>query len=74
MDTDITEKIHEYAKQGRVRFKKHALIRSVERNIKIFDIDDPVKSYEVTNSVLHRTGSFALLSFATVSGNQIVFT
>ena len=60
MDAEIAEKIHECAINRNIRFKKHALIRSVERGIKIDEIvkvlqyckiiavypnDKPLKSY-----------------------------
>lgn len=60
MDAEIVDKIHEYTNLGNIRFKKHAIVRSVERSIKIDEIvkvlqhcqiiteypeDKPLKSY-----------------------------
>ena len=62
MDEEINWRIIDYAKLGNVRFKKHALVRSIERGIKIAGIaevlqkcqiiaeypeDQPLKSYLV---------------------------
>lgn len=47
MDTDIIEKIREYAIQGNIRFKKHALVRVVERNIKIDEIEEVLLNCKV---------------------------
>ena len=60
MDAEIAEKIHVCTNHGNIQFKKHALVRSVERSIKIDEIvkvlqncqiiaiyaeDKPLKSY-----------------------------
>jgi len=43
-DSVIIEKIQEFSKHGNIRFKKHALIRAVERNIKIEEISEALQS------------------------------
>ena len=40
MKKNILKKIHTCASEGRIRFKKHALIRMVERNLKIIEIEE----------------------------------
>jgi hypothetical protein len=40
MKKNTLKKIHTCASEGRIRFKKHALIRMVERNLKISEIEE----------------------------------
>ncbi len=47
MDSEVIRVIYEYTKQGRVRFKKHALIRIVERNIKINEIEGVLQNLKI---------------------------
>lgn len=47
MDTKIIRIIREYSLQSRVRFKKHALVRTVERNIQINEIKSVLQNCKV---------------------------
>jgi hypothetical protein len=43
----ILDKIIEYVHIGTVRFKKHALIRAIERNIKINEIEEVIDNSQI---------------------------
>lgn len=47
MSNTIQELIRLYASNGKIRFKKHALIRSIERDIKIDEIESVLNNCTV---------------------------
>lgn len=36
----ITEKITKWASEGNIKYKKHAFIRMVERNVKVAEVEE----------------------------------
>jgi len=50
MKINTIEYIHNLASNGKIRFKKHALIRVVERNIKIKEIEEALKTSRIIES------------------------
>lgn len=50
MMPDVSTLINEYYKNGDVHFKKHALVRIIERNISIEDVDDALLNSTVIES------------------------
>ena len=47
MDAEIAGKIHECTIHRNIRFKKHALVRSVERGIKIDEIVEVLQNCQI---------------------------
>lgn len=52
MIDDIQKLIRLYASSGKIRFKKHALIRSVERNITINEIEKVLNNCSVISEYI----------------------
>lgn len=42
--------IHEYSEEGRIRLKKHAFIRCIERRIKMYEIEEALLNSEIIAS------------------------
>lgn len=47
MDNAISNLILRSLKSGQIRFKKHALIRIVERNIKIYEVEEALTNHKI---------------------------
>ena len=47
MNEKIRKRIQEYSGKGRIRLKKHALIRCVERQIKMCDVEEALLNSEI---------------------------
>jgi hypothetical protein len=50
MESEIVRIIREYSSNSRIRFKKHALIRIIERNIKINEIEETSQNCKIIES------------------------
>lgn len=46
----ILERIHEYSANGRIRLKKHAFIRCVERQIKMREVEEAILNSKIIAS------------------------
>ncbi|NOX87525.1 MAG: DUF4258 domain-containing protein [Calditrichaeota bacterium] len=66
MNKDILSIIKEYSSEDRIRFKKHAFIRSIERNIAINEIEQALKNCKIIESYPEDKPltSYLLLGFA----------
>ena len=47
MPDKIANQIYEYASLGRIRFKKHALIRIVERKIRVSEVEEVIQNCKI---------------------------
>ncbi len=58
--------IEEYSRAGRIKFKKHALIRLVERKIKIYEVEEALNDATIIASYPgdKPLESFLILGFA----------
>jgi hypothetical protein len=52
MLSEISTLIHEFLKQGNVNFKKHALIRIIERKISIQEVEEALLNCDVIESYI----------------------
>ena len=48
--SEVSELIYEYLKQGNVNFKKHALVRIIERKISILEVEEALANCNIIES------------------------
>lgn len=47
MDNSVNHSIQKGLKTGQIKFKKHALIRIIERNIKIYEVEEALSNHKI---------------------------